>query len=119
MALINCPECEKQEISVTEGAICPSCGFKVNKDLIYKIEAKAITQKGWFIRFLFAQIGWLFLVSLFIGISNAKGGQLFILSFLAFIPLIVILFTNKYINNRIKYSFIGINIFFMIIIPFL
>lgn len=119
MALIPCPECNKHEISLVEGTICPSCGYKIDKNLIYKIEAEAISQKGWFYRFLAAEIGWIFLVSLIIGVSGAKGTQLFILSFLAFTPFIVILLTNKYIINKIKYTFVGINLFLMLIIPVL
>ena len=37
MALINCPECGKQEISLTEGTICPICGFNEYKS-IFKLE---------------------------------------------------------------------------------
>ena len=48
MALINCPECGKQEISVTEGAICPSCGFKVNKSFLLSKEQKSWSQIKWF-----------------------------------------------------------------------
>ncbi|MCT7912159.1 hypothetical protein N5912_09995 [Arcobacter lacus] len=48
MALINCPECNKHEISAIEGSICPNCGFKVNESFLLKEEQKSWGQMRWF-----------------------------------------------------------------------
>ena len=95
MALINCPECGKQEISVTEGAICPSCGFKVNKSFLLSEEQKSWSQIKWFFLGLivFFAVG-------FIGVVFSLAN-----SYLAIVMTII--FVSFFISKIKTHEFLG------------
>ena len=55
MALITCPECNKQ-ISDQLNTVCPSCGYVHDKNSVALISAQNRTQLGWFFVILFMGI---------------------------------------------------------------
>jgi|GEM_PF-6898185 len=116
MALINCPECEKQEISVTEGAICPSCGFKVSEKFLLNEDRKSWSQIRWFFVGLFSLIICVAFGVIF-SLANSYLGILASSLFLIFASRIIK--SHELLNTLNKKIFISLIIifsFFLIII---
>lgn len=116
MALIPCPECNKHEISLVEGTICPSCGYKISAKYIFNEEQKNWGQLKWF--FLGVVV---FFVSTFLGVVFSLAN-----SYLAIILILVFVLYSLYsinkhellglINKRIfigLFSLMGVSLLFI------
>ena len=105
MALINCPECGKHEISDTPGTICPSCGFNVNNNREIYLKNNQSTQvEIFFAMTLSAFVAYFVLTAVTMGAGDYFG---IFLTWFTFIT-IIILFNQKNgykINKFNKYYF--------------
>ena len=74
MALITCPECNKQ-ISDQLNTVCPSCGHVHDKNSVALISAQNRTQVGWFFYLLMVSLISI-VVAFFIGGMIGQGDKI-------------------------------------------